>query len=467
MTICFGADGWRATIADDFTFDAVRQVARALSFVLWKDTIRGRPAVAVGYDRRFESDDFARAATEELTRCGVDVLFSRSAIATSVLSYTTLESNSIAGLMVTASHNPATFNGLKIKSANGGSATSSMLRSIDVELNSHGPASVARDFGQITEIDPLPAYLDQIGRHVDLGRIRDAGLTIVVDAMFGCAAGLVPRLIGEGSTQIVELNTVHNPLFPGIAGPEPVDRNLTRLKKVVGDGGANIGIGFDGDGDRIGIVTENGDYLSSQHVFALLTRYVLDYRGRSGAIVKSMTGSAMIDALGQQASVPVIETATGFSHVSQAMIDESASIGGEEGGGFAFGFHIPDRDGLLAALLLIDYTLQSGRSLTELVDDLETSIGSWRFRRVDLPLTKDDRRLIEERLHLLEWPLQLASRTVENVIDVGGTRIEFADGSWLLIRFSGTEPLLRVYAESHDTDAVDTLILEARGLLGV
>ncbi len=467
MTICFGADGWRATIADEFTFDAVRQVARALSVVLWKDTIRGRPAVAVGYDRRFESDDFARAATEELTRCGVDVLFSRSAIATPVLSYTTLESNSIAGLMVTASHNPATFNGLKIKSANGGSATSSMLRSIDVELDSQEPVPVAREYGQITEIDPLPAYFDRIGRLIDLGRIRDAGLTIVVDAMFGCAAGLVPRLIGEGSTQIVEINTVHNPLFPGISAPEPVDRNLARLKKVVGDGGANIGIGFDGDGDRIGIVTENGDYLSSQHVFALLARYVLEYRGRSGAIVKSITGSAMIDVLGQQASIPVIETATGFGHVSQAMIDESASIGGEEGGGIAFGFHIPDRDGLLAALLLIDYTLQSGRSLTELVDDLEASIGSWRFRRVDLPLTNDDRRLIDERLHLLQWPRQLASRTVENVIDVGGTRIEFADGSWLLIRFSGTEPLLRIYAESHDTDAVDTLILEARDLLGV
>jgi phosphomannomutase len=467
VTIRFGTDGWRAVIADEFTFDAVRRVARAMGSVLWQDGEHGRPTIVVGYDRRFASDEFARAATEEFAHCGIDVLLTRSSVPTPVLSYTTLESNSVAGLMVTASHNSPVFNGLKIKSARGGAAPSSMLRAIESNLVHPSSATPPGDFGQVTEIDPFPAYLDRIGRLVDLGRIRGAGLTVVVDAMFGCAAGLLPRLMGEDATQIVEINTVHNPLFPGITGPEPIDRNLTRLKKVVGDGGANIGIGFDGDGDRIGVVNEQGEYLSSQHVFALLTRYVLDLRGRHGTIVKSVTGSAMIDALGNQFSLPVIETAAGFTNISQAMIDEGAVIGGEESGGFAFGFHIPDRDGVLAALLLIDYTLQTGMSLTELIEDLEQSIGTWRFRRLDLPLTKEDRAEIEERLHGLEWPREMVNLNIVNVVEVDGTRVEFADGSWLLIRGSGTEPLLRIYAESHDSDTVDALIMDARGRLGV
>jgi len=467
VTIRFGTDGWRAVIADDFTFDAVRRIARATSAVLTRDQDRARPAVVVGYDRRFGSDEFARAATDEFTRNGVDVLFSRSPIPTPMLSYTVNESRSVAGLMITASHNPPMFNGVKIKSPHGGAASNSMLRAIEAELMNDGPDSAAADYGEVSEIDPFSAYLDRVGLLVDLARIRDAGLTIVVDPMFGCAAGLLPRLIGEAPTQIIELNTTHNPLFPGISGPEPVDRNLTRLRKVVGDGGANLGIGFDGDGDRIGVVDGDGEYISSQTIFALLTRYVLEYRGRSGTIIKSVTGTSMIDALADHFSVPVIETATGFTHISQAMIDEHATIGGEESGGFAFGFHIPDRDGILASLLLIDYVLQSGMSLSELIEDLERAIGTWRFRRIDLPLARDEREAFRERLSSAQWPRTMSELKVTNVIQVDGTRVEFADGSWLLVRMSGTEPLLRIYAESHDVDLVDSLLMDARLLLGV
>ncbi len=466
VTIRFGTDGWRAVIADEFTFEAVRRIARAMSAVLVRDADRGRPAVVVGYDRRFGSDEFARAATDEFIHQGVDVRYARSPIPTPMLSYTVNESKSVAGMMITASHNPPMFNGVKIKSAHGGAAPTSMLRAIEAEIAGSDQTQTAREYGEVTEIDPFSAYLDRIGRHLDLARIRDAGLTIVVDPMYGCAAGLLPRLIGEASTQIIEINTVHNPLFPGIAGPEPVERNLTRLRKVVGDGGANLGIGFDGDGDRIGVVNGEGEYISAQTVFALLTRYVLEYRSRGGAIVKSVTGTAMIDALGDQFSVPVIETATGFTHISQAMIDEHAAIGGEESGGFAFGFHLPDRDGILASLLLIDFILQSGMSLTELIDDLEQAIGTWRFRRVDLPLARDERDAFVDRLSGVQWPRTMSDLAVTNVVEVDGTRVEFADGSWLLVRISGTEPLLRIYAESHDVQLVDSLLMEARLLLG-
>lgn len=466
MTIRFGTDGWRAIIADDFTFSAVRAVTGALARVLWKSVADARPSVVVGFDRRFASDEFARVASETLAAQGIDVLFARTPITTPALSYTTVESNSDAGLMITASHNPALYSGIKLKSSAGGSAPWSMLRDVEAELEGGG-SSEASENGQITEIDPLAAYLDRIGRHVDLARIRDAGLTIVVDPMYGCAAGMMSRLASGDSTQIVELNTTHNPLFPGIAGPEPIERNLSRLKKVVGDGGATIGIAFDGDGDRIGVVNEHGEYVSSQHVFALLTRYVLQHQGRPGPIIKSITGSAMIDAIAKQASVQVFEAPTGFTNISSLMRAEGASIGGEESGGFAFGFHLPDRDGLLAALLLIDYTLQSGRSISELLEDLEDAIGVWRYRRLDLPLIPERMAEVEERLSEVKWPKEIASLPVSEVVDVDGTRVLFADGSWLLIRGSGTEPILRFYAEAHDAETVDALLLGARTLVGV
>jgi len=466
VTIRFGTDGWRAIIADEFTFDAVRAIAGALAATLWNAAEGERPSVVVGFDRRFASDEFARAAAETLTANGVDVLFARTAIPTPALSYTTLESKSDAGLMITASHNPAIFNGVKLKSAAGGAASWSMLGAIETELQNSQPGE-SHEFGQITEIDPLPAYLDRIGRHVDLARIRDAGLTIVVDPMYGCASGLMPRVASGDSTQVVELNTTHNPLFPGIAGPEPVERNLTRLKKVVGDGGATIGIAFDGDGDRIGVVNEHGHYISSQHVFALLTRYVLQHQGRPGPVVKSITGSAMIDAIAKQASVQVFEAPTGFTNISAVMRAEGASIGGEESGGFAFGSHLPDRDGLLAALLLIDYTLQTRRTISELIEDLEATIGVWCYRRIDLPLNQERRAEIDSRLSQVQWPKEIASVLVRDVSEIDGTRLQFTDGSWLLIRSSGTEPLLRLYAEAHDAETVDALLLGARTLIGV
>jgi phosphomannomutase len=466
VTIRFGTDGWRAIIADEFTFEAVRTLACGLAAALRHEANGARPSVVVGYDRRFASDEFARVAAETLTSQGLDVLFARAPITTPALSYTTLESKSDAGLMITASHNPAIYSGVKLKSTSGGAAPWSMLNAIEDAVR-HPSANEPHEFGQITEIDPLPAYLDRIGRHVDLGRMRDAGLTVVVDSMYGCSSGLLPRLAGGDSTQIVELNTTHNPLFPGISGPEPVERNLTRLKKVVGDGGATIGIAFDGDGDRIGVVNEHGEYVSSQHVFALLTRYVLQHQGRPGPIVKSVTGTAMIDAIAHQASVHVVEAPTGFTSISTMMQAEGASIGGEESGGFAFGFHLPDRDGLLAALLLIDYTLQTGRTISELVDDLEDSIGVWRSRRIDLPLSHERETEVAQRLTEVTWPKEIASLPIIEVSELDGTRLRFADGSWLLIRQSGTEPLLRLYAEAHDPETVDALLLGARTLIGV
>lgn len=461
--IRFGTDGWRAVIAEDFTFAAVRQVAGAAARVLCEG-VEGRRLMVVGFDRRFGSDRFARAAAAEMTAGGVDVLQCREPLPTPVVNFTALNRGAQGALIVTASHNPAIYNGIKLK-ATGGSAPEAVVERIETALERPARAT-ACEAGRLESIDPLPAYLERLGRLVDLDRIRSAGMTVVVDAMFGTAAGLLPRLIGGDASQVVEINTAHNPLFPGISGPDPVERNLARLKKVVADGSATLGVAFDGDADRLGVVDENGAYVSGQALFALLAHYLYHDRGLRGPIVKSISGSVMIDRLAEHLQVPVVETQTGFTHMSRAMVDERAALAGEESGGFAFAFHMPDRDGVLAALLLLECLATSAKTLAQSIGELEAIVGRWSQRRIDLPLAPESRSTLEGRLAGIEWPPALAGLEVV-ATDTAGRRVELADGSWLLARPSGTEPMLRLYAEAQDPDTVEQLLAELRSLLAV
>lgn len=463
MAIRFGTDGWRAIIADEFTFDGVRAVARAAALVLCRGVESPRRKLVLGFDRRFESDHFARAAAEELVAGGVDVLFCPEAIPTPVIAFTALDQGTRGALIVTASHNPAIFNGIKLKTA--GAAPRAVVSQIERELaqpQAQGECSP----GSMQTIDPFPAYAARLARLVDLARLKNVGLTVVVDAMFGVGAGVLPRLIGGDATQVIELNTAHNPLFPGIAAPEPTERNLGRLKKVVADGSATLGIAFDGDADRLAIVDDEGRYISGQLLFGLLARYILEVRRDRGPIVKSTTGSVMLDRLAAHYKVPLIETAPGFTNISQAMVDEGAVLAGEESGGFAFGLHIPDRDAILAALLLISYLVQSGKRLSELIVELEAITGHWDFRRVDLPLPPESRDALLARLPSVTWPPVMAGLSLSSV-SPSGNRVEFSGGSWVLVRPSGTEPLLRLYAEAPDEEIVDHLVADTRLLLGV
>ena len=467
VTIRFGTDGWRAVIAEDFTFNAVRNLARAVARVALAQAESGRPHVVVGYDRRFLSDAFAEVAASVLAEAGVNVSLTSGPVPTPAVSDAVRHLPADLGLVVTASHNPARFNGIKIKNRHGASASRDLLGRVERALDGQSEPAPTLDGGKVQVFDPVPDYLERLRHRVPVARLRSAGLTVVVDPMFGVNAGLLPELLGGDSTDVVEINTVHNPLFPGIAGPEPVERHLGRLGKVVADGGATIGIAFDGDGDRIGVVDEHGRYVSTQHVFALLTRYVLSVRRLRGAIVKSVTGSAMIDRLGELASVPVIETATGFPYIAEAMIDEDAVIGGEESGGIAFGFHLPERDGILSALALLDYIVHTGKPVSQLLTDLEAHVGTWCYQRADLPLPAQARETAAARIAGMQWPPTLAGIPVRGVEVIDGTRVELADGSWLLARPSGTEPLFRLYAEAHSEEAVEALLREARDLLGV
>lgn len=467
MVIRFGTDGWRAVIADEFTFAAVRAVAGAYSAVLTRRIPGRRPRVVVGFDRRFESDTFARVAGDELTRRGVDVSIARYPVPTPAVSWAIVDLAADGGFVVTASHNPPSYNGVKIKTRSGSSAPPALCREIEAVLEGQEAPPRGDARGELREFDPIDSYLARLGRLVAVDRIRGAGLTVVADAMFGPTAGLLPRLLHSDSTDVVEINTAHNPLFPGLTGPEPIERNLARLKKVVVDGGAQIGVALDGDGDRLALVDGRGNYLPAQRTFALLARYMLDVRRDRRPIVKSATGSAMIDVLAARAGVTVLETPTGFSHISETMIAQNASLGGEESGGFAFGFHIPERDGLLAALLILDYTIQSGKHLSALVAELPELVGDWAYRRIDVPVQLEAMDTLRSRLKALEVPAAFAGRPVRRVSDIDGVKIVLEDSSWLLLRTSGTEPLLRLLAEAHDPETVDALLLAGQGLIGV
>ncbi|HET9015057.1 MAG TPA: phosphoglucomutase/phosphomannomutase family protein [Thermomicrobiaceae bacterium] len=464
MAIRFGTDGWRAIIADEFTFPAVASLARAFADVLVRSQPARRLRVVVGFDRRFASDAFAWTAAQELAAAGLEVELADRAVPTSAVSWSVVEGSATGGLVITASHNPPLYNGVKLKGANGAAASSRL--NAEVEAAVGGVDGGGANRGHVSSSNLIDPYLARLSRIVALDRLRGAGMTVVADPMFGTVAGLLPRLLGGDSTEVVEINTAHNPLFPGISAPEPVEKNLARLKKVVADGSADIGLAFDGDGDRIGVVDESGRYVSSQHVFALLARYVLEIRRERRPIVKSVTGSVMIDRLANLAGVPVTETAVGFPWIAEAMARDNASIGGEESGGFALGFHLPERDGLLAALLLLDYTIHSGMHLSELLAALDSEVGPWQYRREDVPLSREARANVEERLSAMSHPVTIAGQRVESASDLDGLKYRLADESWLLIRLSGTEPLARIYAEAHDADAVGDLLRAGRELIG-
>lgn len=465
--IRFGTDGWRGIIADDCTVDTVRCVGRAYLSWLRDQGATQRPRVVVGFDRRFASDLFARALVEVLTRGGVDALLCRDPVPTPVVSFVVTQLGADGGLMVTASHNPARYNGIKVKTASGASAPPEVYRELEQRLRQGVPDQVASPPGNVTEIRPVEAYLEHLERVAPVDPVRRAGFTVLVDPMFGAMAGLLSRLLQGDLTKCVEINTAHNPLFPGIRGPEPVEQNLGKLARAVVDGRATIGLAFDGDGDRVGVVDERGHYVNAQRVFALLAYYLLDVRRLRGPLVRSVNGTAMLDRLAQRYGVSVIETPNGFPYLAKAMQVHRAILAGEESGGFATALHVPERDGLLSGLMLLDLLRVRDTTLSGVLQELESITGTWTYRRVDVPLARGQRDAVADYLGSVPVPERLAGLAVVDESRLDGVKLYLEDGSWVLVRPSGTEPLLRLYVESPDAGLVEPLIDETRRWLGI
>ena len=473
MTIKFGTDGWRGIIAEDFTFYNVRLCAQGVSLYLQDQGLAQRGLV-VGYDTRFASEDFALAVAEVAAGNGVKTLLSREAAPTPVISYSVVERQAGGAAIITASHNPARWNGFKYKPDYGGSASPEVVAALEDNIaraqSSGGVRSTAwesaLDTGAGELIDVASPYLRHVAAMVDIQAIKAEGFKVVSDAMYGAGAGYLPALIQGDKTRLEEIHGERNPLFPGMAQPEPVAHNLHDLSRAVVERSADVGLALDGDADRLGLIDERGEFITPLQVFALLALYLLETRGERGALVKSLTATSMVYRLGELFSVPVHETPVGFKYIGPIMMRENALIGGEESGGFGFRGHIPERDGILGALFVLDMMVRTGKRPSELLEHLFSRVGPHYYRREDITFAAEQRITLEKRLQEAS-PDALGGIRVARRDDVDGFRFVLENGSWAIIRFSGTEPLLRIYAEGGDVHLVDTLIAEARGLVGV
>ncbi len=471
--IRFGTDGWRGIIAQDFTYDNVRACAQGVADYLAREGMADSGLV-VGYDTRFASEHFAQAVAEVLAGNGIKSYLCDKAVPTPVVSYNIVVLKTAGAVVITASHNPANWNGFKFKSQYAGSASPDVVATLEnhiakvLESGKVGtiPLEQGLKDGVIEHIDPAPSYMSHISTLVDLEPIKRAGLRIVVDSMYGVGAGYFHRLIEGGTTRVTEINGERNPLFPGIQQPEPIAQNLTRLSGLIKEEGADVGLATDGDADRLGMVDEKGDFISPLQIFGLLALYLLEVRRERGAMVKSLTTTRMIQHLGELYGVPVFETPVGFKHIGPVMIRENALIGGEESGGFGFRGHIPERDGILSGLYILDLMVKLGKKPSELIQYLYDKVGPHYYDRIDIHFDASCRQSILHRM-TNSRPKMVDGYPVASVDSTDGWRILLQDGSWLLMRFSGTEPLLRIYAESQSPERVKRLIEFGESLAGL
>lgn len=469
MRIRFGTDGWRGIIAREFTFDNLSVVAQA-TMDYFKERGLAEKGLVIGHDRRFLSRAFAERVAEVAAGNGIRVLLTDRYAPTPAVSWAVREKGAGGGVMITASHNPPEYNGFKIKEYFGGSARPSTTKAVEeiVARNQADgrevrtlPLAEARERGLVELFDARVGYLEQLGRYVDLGLIRSLRIPVVVDPMNGAGAGIFPELL-PGT---VEIHAEENPGFNG-RPPEPTPEHLAELSSLVKGGCYRVGLALDGDADRIGAVDETGEFFSSHMIFTVILRHLLERRGMRGAVAKTVSTTRMVDLLCERYGLELFETPIGFKHICELMLEHDILMGGEESGGLGVKGHIPERDGILLGLLLLEAVAMSGKGLRRLLDETMDEIGHFYYRRIDLPIAEDAKERLIGRLRA-GGVETIASRTVarENFRD--GFKFILSDGSWLLIRPSGTEPVLRLYSEAESPEAVEELLRAGREMAGV
>lgn len=469
MQIKFGTDGWRGVIARDFTFDNLSRVAQATMDYLIREGLAPKGLV-IGYDRRFLSREFAERVAEIAAGNGIRVWLTDGYAPTPAVSWAVHELGAGGGVMITASHNPPAYNGFKVKESFGGSArpaTTKILEEMVAANDDAGreitsrPLAEALADGSVTTFDPKGGYFRQLSRYVDLEAIRRANLPVVVDPMYGAGAGFVPELLPG----VHEIHGDENPSFGG-QPPEPTEEHLTELAALVGSGAYRIGLALDGDADRIGAVDETGEFFSSHRIYTVILRHLVERKEFTGGVVKTVSTTRMIDLLAEKYGLSLFETPIGFKHICELMLDHDILMGGEESGGLGVKGHIPERDGILMGLLLLEAMAMSGKGVRQLLDETMDEIGRFCYRRIDLPIADAAKEDLIARLKQ-GGLAAIAGRTVarENFRD--GFKFIFDDGSWLLIRPSGTEPVLRLYSEAGEAQTVDELLAAAREIAGI
>ena len=468
--IKFGTDGWRGVIADDFTFGNVRRVAQATA--QYMKSRSNDPLAIVGYDCRFASEDFAKAVSEIFASNGVKTLIFDRPSPTQVASWTVIDRKATGAAVITASHNPYQFNGFKYKTETGSAVPTEVINELESTISGLDDVPAPEPtvaHGLVSSYDPRQPYYAQVARLVDIDAIKDAGLRIVHECMYGSGYGYITELIGGGRTTVTELHNQRNPLFGGI-NPEPIPPNIDSTIAVMKVGNQDLCICTDGDADRVGIIDETGRFINQLQVFALLMLYLFEARGMRGPVVKTVNMTAMVDKLGAAFGERVYEVPVGFKNIAPKMMETNALLGGEESGGFAVRGHIPERDGILIGLLFADMMVKSGKPISQILAALEQRVGPHAYARHDIHLPREaydrDRKRILETLEKNE-PQEIAGVAVQRVRSDDGFKFYLADGSWVLLRASGTEALIRIYSEAADHEAVEARLAALEDIVGV
>lgn len=473
MPIHFGTDGWRAVISDTFTFANLRMVAQAIADAMRTDLENGHadhaggaPSVVVGFDTRFLSDRFARDVACVLAANDFHVHLADSDAPTPAISFAVKELGAIGGVMITASHNPPRYNGVKLKAAYGGSAPHELCHRVEIYLNDNetrgrGPSVMdfdqAMEQGKIVRFDPIPAYKAHLHKLIDFELIRKNPQKVVVDSMFGSGRGLIAAMLGEAGCQVTEIRGEMNPGFGGVH-PEPIMPYLQDLANAIDAHPGHFGVATDGDADRVGAMDEGGVFVDPHKIMALALRHLVESRGLKGKVIRTVSTTRMVDRLAKQYGLEIEETPVGFNHIADHMLNGDVLIGGEESGGISFKGHIPEGDGVLMGLLVVEMVAKSGGTLRALVADLLSQVGPAHYARTDLRLSRPVEKKAMTALLAESAPAAIGGEQVLQVANRDGSKYILADDSWLLIRPSGTEPVLRVYAEGRTPQMLQALM---------
>lgn len=476
MTIKFGTDGWRAVIAETFTFENLRIVSQAIAdYLVEAHHAEPDPSIVIGFDTRFLSDRFAAEVARVMAANGITAYLARADAPTPAISYNIVHKQAVGGIMITASHNPPRYNGLKVKAAYGGAASKLEIAAIERKLSGiHERIGAnlmdfekARERGLIEKFDPAWPYYEHLTTNlVNMDIISNGELQVVVDSMYGSGRGVFGEVVSRTRTKIHEL---HSDLHPGFGGvhPEPLAKNLKTLISTVQNENAHLGIATDGDADRIGAVDDQGRFVDPHTIMALSVRYLVERRGMSGSLAKTISSTLMLNRMAKKYNLELHETPVGFDVIADLMMKDDILLGGEESGSISIKGHIPEGDGILMGLLLMEIIAEAGVPLSELIADLQATFGPTCYQRDDVRLNtfvvKSDmvKKLVDNT------PQTIAGETVVKVDSYDGVKYHLADDSWLLIRPSGTEPVLRLYAEASNSAAVEALLAKARELAEV
>jgi alpha-D-glucose phosphate-specific phosphoglucomutase len=465
--IRFGTDGWRAVIADTFTFENLRLISQAVADSVNKQHTGDKaPEVVIGYDTRFLSDRFATEAARVMAGNGIIAWLTRTDAPTPAISYNVKEKGADAGIVITASHNPPRYNGFKLKAAYGGSATAEQCALVEKELelmerDARGPNIMdyqrALDRDLIRRFDPSWSYYQHLSTLVDLDKISERELNIVADAMWGAGRGAFTSILSRTRSHVTEIRGALNPGFGGIH-PEPIARYLVDLVGAVSRNQADVGLATDGDADRIGAVDAQGNFIDPHRVFALALRHLVEKKQQRGDVVKTVSTTLMIDTLCEKYDLKLYETPVGYNYIADLMMRNDVLIGGEESGGISIKGHIPEGDGILMGLLLLEVMAETRAPLHEIIADLQNNFGPAYYGRIDVNLAHPvpKKQVVEKLINAA--PNSVNGESLVRVDKLDGAKFYLADRSWLLIRPSGTEPLLRIYAEARSTETKDALL---------